>query len=48
MAAHGINAEASNHPTTGRGPASTDYMNQIDGHFSNLAAAATKSVAALN
>ena len=48
MAAHGITAELPTHPTTGQEPASKDYMAQFDGHFDNLAAAATNSGAALN
>ena len=47
MAAHIINMALPNHPTTGQGPASKDYMAQFDGHFDNLASAATNSVAAL-
>ena len=47
-AAHGITATAPTHTNTGRGPASTDYMAQLDGNFDNLAAATTNSGAALN
>ena len=46
MAAHGVTAVM---PTyTSAGPASTDYMAQFDGHFDNLAAAATNSGTALD
>ena len=41
MASHGITASAPNHPTTGRGPAFTDYMAHFDGHFYSLSTSAT-------
>ena len=46
MSAHGITAVLPTHPTSG--PASKNYMDQFDGHFDNLAAAATNSGAALD
>ena len=48
MAVHRITAALPSHTTTGWGPASKDYMAQFDGHFDNLAAAATNSGAALD
>ena len=47
MAALGITAAVTTHPTTGQGPASMDYMAQFDGQINNLSAAATNSCAAL-
>ena len=48
MASHVITAAAPTHLTTCQGPASTDYMAQLDGHFDNLAATSTNSGATLD
>ena len=52
MVTHGISAALPIHPPTGRRPAmplsSEEMMAQFDGHFDNLALAATRSGAALD
>ena len=48
MAAHRITAALPTHTTTVLGPDSPDYMAKFNGHFGNLAVAATNSSATLD